>query len=602
MKINKTGFLVFLALIPIIFISQLIILKPHLEYGFGDVDWGFLSIYKTQNPYSLSQFIKNIEKGGTLGGVYTHQIYYIGIQHEFFGLNYKLFQFTTHIFKILATIAIYPLLLVISGSILSAFMGTLLFAFSYSSVGTMYTVVTSSDYSAIFSMGIFFCVYWFVVKRNIGNWIILFILFLLFALTLFLSTERMYQLPFFIGLVELFLIWQTRELEKNTIKRLLIIFLPLLLLFLVKPMIFLSYFLSHLTEIINGILVGNWNLLLTPFAALGSIILPHDLVKLLGVVKTDNFFSFLEYLINGPLPITIFISVVLGGLVFKKSYTIFQLLGLMVFSSILLYILSRHYVTHLISAATISQAFIGFYILSISIVSMAFWKRYKNRLLLGLFVGPIFAFLYIFLTWLGASASEVFAGIHRYLTIPALFISLFLATLFTAIFNNFYKTLDKLHFIRYLTVIVLLPLLFFISSNIKEVRTFFNYQLSSGFGAADKDLMRGQFNSYLDNLSSSEPSFFYFDFTLDNDNGYYYDNTLTAGFASWMLWHKNINFNTDLAPTLLLNDAELIRNSIYEEGNKKFIHFKGRNYAIENFYAFRLKDKKLTDIKKEILN
>ncbi len=72
--------------------SQFILLEPHLQYGFSDVDWGFLSTYKMQNPYKLSQFIDNIKIGGTTGGVYTHQIYYIGIQNEFFGLNFESFR------------------------------------------------------------------------------------------------------------------------------------------------------------------------------------------------------------------------------------------------------------------------------------------------------------------------------------------------------------------------------------------------------------------------------------------------------------------------------------------------------------------------------
>src|SRR3989344_3469012 len=152
-----------LLLIVLVIISQIILLKPHLEYGFSDVDWGFLSIYKTQNPYSLSQFIEFLKRGGTLGGIYTHQIYYIGIQNDLFGLDFKFFQITTHTFKILAILSIFPLLLAISGSRLAAFLSTIFFAFSYSAVGTMYTVVTSSDYSAIFSMGIFATLYWYVV-------------------------------------------------------------------------------------------------------------------------------------------------------------------------------------------------------------------------------------------------------------------------------------------------------------------------------------------------------------------------------------------------------------------------------------------------------
>ncbi len=602
----KTNIL-FLILIPIIVIGQIIILKPHLKYGFSDVDWGFLSIYKTQNPYSLSQFIKNIEVGGTLGGVYTHQIYYIGIQNDFFGLNFQSFQITTHVFRILAILSVFPLVLFITGSSLAAFVAVILFSFSYSAIGTLYTVVTSSDYSAIFSLGIFVFVYRYIVKNNIGRWFQLLLLLFLLILTLFLSTERMYQLPIFIALIEAFLIWQGRRLEKNTIKRLILMFVPLFIIFLARPMVFLSYFMSHVTELIKGVQGGEWNLLLTPLAALGSMVLPHDYIKFLGVPRIESLESFAEFIITGPLFIIIFTSIVIGTVIFRRFYTVIQILILMVFSSGLLYVLASHFSTHQISVETITQAFIGFYILAIAVVSFFYWQKNKSRLLIGMFVGPLFAFLYIFLTWLGAAAAEVFTGIHRYLTIPAIFIDLFLGTLFTISFNNLSNTLRKFRLNKHVALLVFIPLFFFVTISLKEIRIFFEYQLANGFGASDKNLMRSQLNKYLDNLSITKPSFFYFDFTQDNDKGYYYDNALLAGFSSWMLWHKSIGFNMDLAPTVGWNNIDMLKKSVIEQEDrlnhtkKKVIYYRNKYYDISNFYAFKLNNKKITDIKKEIL-
>lgn len=590
-------------LVLVIIISQIILLEPHLKYGFSDVDWGFLSIYKTQNPYTIHQFIKNIEIGGTLGGVYTHQIYYIGIQNDIFGLNFKSFQITAHVFKILAILSVFPLFLAISGSSLVAFIATIIFGFSYSTVGTMYTVVTSSDYSAIFSMGIFTLLYWYIVKRNIGNWLILFLLFLLLILTLFLSTERMYQLPLFIALTEGFLVWQRQKLNKNTVKRLLVMFMPLILIFLAKPMIFLSYFLSHGGEIVQRISAGNWNLLLTPVIALGSIISLPEYTKFLGVPRMDNFGSFLDFLISGPLLILILVTIAFATLIFKKFYIIiFQIVVLMILFSIILYILGTHFFDHQISIGSIVQALVGFYILSLSIVSLTYWINHKDRLLIGLFIGPFLAFLYIFLTWIGAATSEVFVGVHRYLTIPALFMSLFLANLFGIIFLKLWKLPQNIKYLKILSVAPLLLLIFFINTNVKEIQYFFNYQLISGFGAADKNLMRSQLNSYLNNLSNDRPSLFYFDITEDQINGYYYDNTLLGGFASWMLWHPSINFNKDLAPKAFWNNPELLKASVQSKNGEKVIIFEKKVYNINNFYAFKLKDKKVVDIKDEILS
>ena len=582
--------------------SQFILLKPHLQYGFSDVDWGFLSIYKTENPYSPSQFIEFLKRGGTLGGVYTHQIYYIGIQNDLFGLNFKSFQITTHVFKILAILASIPFFWAISGSILITFISTILFAFASSAVGTIYTVVTSSDYSAIFTAGIFIVGYWYVIKNKIGNWLILTLLFFLLVLTLFLSTERMYPLPLFISLTEIFLWFKKGKIEKTAIRRMLVLLLPPFLIFLATPTIFLSFVSNHGVEIIQRISAGNWNLLLTPVIALGSIIIPHDYTKFLGTAKMDNFGSFLEFLITGPLLILVVITLVIGKLVFKKSHTaILQIFGLMILCSILLYILGSHFVDHQISIEAIVQALVGLYILTLSIVSLLYWLKYRERLLVGLFIGPFLAFLYIFFTWVGAATSEVFTGIHRYLTIPALFIDLFLGTLFTVIFINISDLLKKTTPFRIFAFTVFIPLLFFVYLNVQEIKAFFDYQLESGFGAAEKNLMRNQLNDYLAELSKKEPALFYFDFMEDNDRGYYYDNALLAGFESWMLWHPSINFNKELAPKVFWNNPQVLKASVQTKNGEKVIILEKRIYKINDFYAFKLNDKKVIDIKEAVL-
>lgn len=569
-------------LVVVVVVSQIILLRPHLKYGFSDVDWGFLSIYKTQNPYSVRQFIDNFKTGGTRGGVYTHQIYYIGAQSELFGLNFRDYQITTHVFKILATLSAAPFFLIVSGSAPAAFLATLFFGFSYSTVGTMYTVVTSSDYPAYFSMGIFILAYWYAVKKNTGSWFLLFSLLLLLIITLFLSTERMYQLPVFIGLAEVFLLLQKRNLGTNTIKRLAVIFVPLIFLFLIQPKVFLS-FLQHGAEIAQGVVSGDWNLLLTPFIVLGSIIIPNDYTKFLGVARIDSLGSFLSFLVNGPLPVLAVTTVILAVCVFKRAHIrIIQILFLTFILWAFVYISGSHFVSHFINIESVTQALAGVYILAVAAVSFISWREDQERLLIGLFVGPFLAFLYILLTWVGASAVEIFSGAHRYLTIPAMLMSLFLGSLYGVIFK-------RLKFFAVIPLILLMTL--FIKVNAGEISAFFNAGLHNGFGAEDKKLMRQQLINLTPDLSSSEPALFYFDFSEDADNGYFYDNTLLGGFSTWMLWHPRINMDEDIAPKAFWNDPKKLKEVLAAENIKQ-----------DNFYAFQLKDKKVLDIKEQILN
>src|SRR3989344_7298588 len=111
--------ILFLILIPVVIISQLIILEPHLRYGFSDVDWGFLFYYK-EHKANFPNIFENLYQTFLRWGVYTHQQYYIGIQEYFFGLDFQKFQITTHVFKTLATISAYPLFLIIPRNYISA--------------------------------------------------------------------------------------------------------------------------------------------------------------------------------------------------------------------------------------------------------------------------------------------------------------------------------------------------------------------------------------------------------------------------------------------------------------------------------------------------
>lgn len=599
-----TKIFIFLFLSIIVIFTQLKFLEPHLQYGFSDVDWGYLSIYKTTHPFSLSQFINYLQTNGTTGGVYTHQIYYLGLQGDLFGLDFRSYNLTMHIFKILATIFIYPVFLIISGSSLIAFVSTILFAFSYSAVGTMYSIATSSDYSAVFGMNIFLIAYLYIIKNSIASLWKISVVMSLLLLTLFLSTERMYPLPLFLIIIELFLVLNQKSWSHRKIiyKRMTIIILPLLLVFLAKPIIFLDFFLRTGIQLMTRIVNGNWNLLLTPFIALGSIVVPFNATHLLGVAKIDNFLNFFDFFISGPLPVLFLITFLASIFIFRRPQVIlFQIMILTIVSSVFLYITASHFVDNLLTMESITQALVGFYTISFALVSFKYWLQNKDHSLIGLFAGPLFAFLYTFLTWLGAATSEVFFGAHRYLTIPALLMSLFLGTLFSLICLKMFNFFKNFRYIKLISFTPFIFIILFINLNVGEVNTFFSYQLYNGFGVSDQQYMRSQFNSYLNDLSGERPSLFYFDFSGDNLNSYYYDNTIRGGFNTWMLWNSKINFNKALAPDLIWNQPQVLKSSVTIRDGKKGFLYNGKFYVGENFYAFKLKDRKVIDIKDTLL-
>lgn len=590
----------FLTLVPIVILSQLILLEPHLGYGFSDVDWGFLSFYKeskAQYPNLLANFLATFQNWG----VYTHQSYYIGIQSDFYALDFKSFQITTHVFKILATLAAYPLFLIITESTLASFIGTLLFAFAYPAVGTMYTTVTSSDYSAVLAMNIFLYVYCLMIKKNIKKWYLLGTLLLLFVLTLILSTERMYPIILWIVTSEAFLLYFLRSSSylKVASRRIFVLLGPILIIAVLKPKVWMDFLSTNGLSLINSITEGDLPHLIKPFVSIGSLIIPVNHWRYLGVVKVENFTTYIDYFMRGPFVIFFITTSVLGFIIFKKSLRfIFQMLFGVSLIAVISYIFVTNQKTHFDVSFT-AGGLIGGFLIVLGIVSFIHWYLYQReeKLLIGIYAGLTSAFLYIVLTWIGSDLYLTPTGVHRYLTVPALFISLSLSCVITLLVKRIWQFNKLTRPLSSIPLLILIPVVIMWSGQIKE---FFDGQLKSGYGAADKNLMRGQLLSYLDNLSDTKPSLFYFDFSEDRELGYYYDNTILGGFGTWMLWNEKINFRRELTPDAIWSQFDQLA-SAKSTNNRVGFNYRGKFYTLQNFYAFKLKDKKVYDIKEEVL-
>ena len=136
-----------------------------------------------------------------------------------------------------------------------------------------------------------------------------------------------------------------------------------------------------------------------------------------------------------------------------------------------------------------------------------------------------------------------------------------------------------------------------------SIREFFDYHIFHGFAASDQQYMRSQLASYIENLSSVQPSLFYFEWLEDHDRGYYYDATLLGGFKTWMLWHKDINFNWSLRPVdIYWNQPQKLKEARTTKNGVKGFTVYGQFFQDENFYAFNLKDKKVIDIRDKIID
>jgi hypothetical protein len=131
-----------------------------LQLGFTPDDWRLLFFYQSlgDNPFSKILYVWSVK-----GAYTTSQVYYIGILNYFFGLNYQLYQVTNIVIKTIATVSIFPLVLIIFKRRLLAFLTTLLYGASFMGSKSLEYVVKGTDYLAIIPMNIFFIFYYYIV-------------------------------------------------------------------------------------------------------------------------------------------------------------------------------------------------------------------------------------------------------------------------------------------------------------------------------------------------------------------------------------------------------------------------------------------------------
>lgn len=611
-------FLPFILLIPLVTLLQYFILQPHLRYGFADVDWMFLLTFKTFSSMHNDP-ITHIIKAWEVWGVYTYQVYYIGLIEHFFGFDYRNFQIVTIIFKIISTLSIYPVIFLITKSKIAAFLTTLIYAVSYSSVGVMYSVVTSGLFVAIPVMSLFFIWYWRIVSKGRNSILDIILWVILFFTTLLLATERMYPLVPIVVLIEFF--WWFRNGYSKVVlfqglKR-LFVFLILLLAFFLYTSSTFTLQSGNTGVTYQKLMLGNWQVFLSPVISLASLFIPREYWNLFGVPNINSLSAYLSFLLSGPMVIfslvTIFLSIFLSH---KKLKFVINTLALTFFCALVVYILSRHQLSIPESVrmhfdlSYIIPALIGGYVISLAIVLFKEWINggKKDSLLISMVGGIAIASIFIILTWIAADWILVFTGVHRYLTIPAIGSSLMIAGLITIIFNKL-RAIKATKPFAFIIFLLLIPLIIF---NAKVITDSFNYELKyAGTDVAGHIRMKNKLWSFLGNLSKSEPSIFYFDESQDHDNGYFDETTIMAGFNYWMRFRGRDIVDAKLTTALLRSNLicpeprsmclSKVKELATEKDGVKGILYGDIFYKSENFYAFRFVNRDIVDIRPEVV-
>ncbi len=623
----SSSLLVFIAIIPLVYFLESKLLAPHLKYGFADVDWGFLYSYKKLGDAPLLKVLQIWKEWG----VYTYQAYYMGIVEHFFPIdnfNFVGIHQVTHFFKFLSAITLFPLIYVLTGKKLLSAITTLLYAVAYPAVGPIYAEAVSGNYPAIAVMNLFLTFYIYIVKNTKIGLIWLGTAIFLFFLTLFLSPERMYPLIPLLILGELFWVWSqkfSRPQVKASIVRASIFFSPVIILVLLKILGTsntsgdVTGFLGNTNSIFQKISQGNWSLMLYPLISMGSLFLPREYWWLIGSVRSSvvSFFGYWEFVLGPFLAFLLFTSL-LSYFISKKRARFLWLNALFAATlGSIVFVFSTHHLSIDPSLRLhwdpmfLNPVIIAIFVASLAISCLIEYvtSEKKEIYALYLFLGFFVSFLFIFLTWIAADIHLIFEGIHRYLAIPAIGSSFFIASLITL----FYEKIYRLRFLRNFAWVVLLVLIPIIQLNFNVVGKYFQQELYfAGMDGEGHTRMKSKLLSYMGDFDLKEPTLFYFD-ERDYENGYFDETTIVAGFGIWM------RFRGKSDPLIGGTDIQYIRNGtlcpqpepdpncyrklgefVVSKNGIKGLIYMGVFYPEKNFYAFRLKNHDIYDIKDEL--
>ncbi len=627
---DKGNLLVFALLALATFILHSLIFSKQLDYGFRDVDWLVLYSFKLYDKFSLNGLLQEVK----FLGVYIPEAYYVGILEKFIGLYPSNLHLVTHIFKIITAFVIYIVIYKIFERKLLAFITSVLYTISYTHAGVLFQLASGGYFLTSIWMLLFLAAYYYSLKsKKILRWSI--ISGVLLVITLLLKPERMYPLVFLIFLLELFVLSMQnfkKYIWKQSLKRIFLIFLPVMIIYLIYKVLFKDVptgfapgqFSVNTNVRLDSIMKGNFQLLIYPFSSVGSIFLYEDYWKILGRLNFQNFGSFLFSLILGPILRLGLVTTFLMSFINKKFYKLTMLIMTPVFIfGLIIYSLNLNWQRinpsmriHFDPSLLGIPAIFGFYIFVLGIFIITTWIKNRDKSLIPLICGFSFSFLFIFLTWLPSDLQLSFMGPQRYLSIPSLGIGLFISGLLVIVFEGIREKKIFKGF-AWMIFLILIPIVYI---NYQVASKFFDYELTfAGLRGTEQARMKNKFLEITGKISKDEKSLFYFDETADKDNGYFDEGTVIAGFEFWTNVNKDGTLNNFPEPGMMrtniqcpehthLNCIDILKAGLAVEKGQRGIWYKdpirGNKdffYPLSNFYAMRFINKDIIDIRQEVL-
>lgn len=602
---NKKNLLIFSLFIIITCLSQAVLLRAHMQYGFSPDDVNYISVFLSHGP---NPFLDLGQLWNTFGSYHTPPLYYNGILFSLFGFNYTFYNVTALVFKILSTVSFYLLLQVLFRNNLLSFVAALISSFHFGSVGSLEMVIRTQDYLVITELNIFLILFYLknVKGFRIKYWFIL--APILFFFTFITNPARAYIILPLIIFFESTLFLKNINLPnfKRRIGELVVLFIPFILLFILGGA--KETFYSSIVFLIQKIFQGNLHLFLTPLTFFGSLFLNGEVLKGLST-HVWNLNSFPSYFLGGPLIIFGISTFILARILSSKPLKFFSFVMLtnlvleIIIFWVIGYVLSLpqenlyHYDPYTYAPAAI----LGAYIISLTIFIFFEWKLRPNIYLSLYLLGISSSLIFIVSTWLLMDVNYIPLGAAGYSTLPSVGVS----AAITAVVILAYKKISKRKVLKFLAPSVFLILIpYFLFSN-DQIQNYLQKFLIIGMNAQDQIFMTNKFWSFVKNPQECN-KFFYLDAKDDYPNGSFYSLIILDVFHKWYSLYSPYHSRKPCPVAVLNNDEKKLKESFtLFNGEEGFFYpdSSGVNkfFPIRDFYAFKLQNRDIYDVKQEVL-
>jgi len=611
-----------------VFFLNYFFLQDFFGYGLTNEDIPYLRDYKADISIADNNYLIRLYKTWIHAGPnWSHQILYVGTLDELFPYNWELTQKLNFVWKILASLSIFPTLWVLTKRRLLATLATLSFAISPAANGSLTISCTGTEYLGVIFLNLFVFSYYFLI-RNQKSIKLLAISFILLYVALFVAPVR--TIPALVLLVITEIIIATCGISKfkTTFFRIIIYLVPFYLMFRLVDPGSLSRG-SLYSNLLKDLFAGNWQLLINPLAGLGFTLISPDSVRLFGFYGREVFNSFGSYFGNlitrGIIPLGLILTFILAQVIPQKPKRfIIVTFILSLFSLILIYIFSVHYLYIPVQQAlpyngTLDFAtlpgILGAYIVAIALATGFEWYKtgMKDKLLLIVFISPLLSLSFIGATWLAIGKNFGYEGpVQRYLTVPAVGVSIFISCILLLIFKKV-KTSKRTAVIYSLFLVIFL--IYLVSFSYKENQYFGIHRSMGEDMAAQKHIQEVVFNTPAVKRSNL---IVYYEPRLAADEDRYWYTALNYGrMMLWLYLHqyyeqpdrkvngclywvdngfkefKKIYKYSNNQATFNVKGAFCSKNSISSSVNFTFYQ--------DDFFAFTLKRDQVVDITKEVL-